>query len=72
MEWAGFERIFGPITIQERIDWAAAEIVSTLSHRPMKETLLNWDDQPDFDPEARELANALKVEAVLQSAMRSG
>ena len=72
MEWAGFERVFGPLTLQERIDWAAAEIVSVLSGRKMKDTLLNWDDRTEFQSEAQELANALKVEAVLQSAMMGG
>jgi len=36
----------------------------------MKKTLMSWDDVPEFQAEAKELANALKLETVLRSAMR--
>lgn len=72
-EWAGFERVFGPLTVQERVDWAAAEIVALLAgEKKIDKALLRWDDRSEFQSEAQEAVNAMKLESMLKGLATQG
>lgn len=74
-DWAGFERVFGPITIQERTDVAAATISSTLANLLSKgrydarDFIARWDDERVETPSEQTVDETI---ANLRALMRRG
>ena len=73
MEWAAFERVSGPLLIQERIDISAAQVAYVMAAsqgvkikgRPAKlaDFLFDWDRKPPSEADA-----AAALESVLKEA----